>query len=53
MNTTEMTKTQTISTLIMMEVYKGKSIQEAVDSVLGEGTYIQLAEDVWTQLQPN
>jgi hypothetical protein len=47
-----MTKTQAISALILAEVVKGSTIQEAFDTVIGEGAYAQLAGEVWEALQP-
>ena len=42
-----MTKQQVISMLIIEELNKGKSVKEAMDSVLGEGTYLTLANDLY------
>jgi hypothetical protein len=47
-----MTKQQAISALILAEVAKGRTIQEAFDTVIGEGSYAQLAGEVWEALQP-
>jgi hypothetical protein len=47
-----MTKQQAISALILAEVAKGLSIQEAFDAVIGEGAYVKLAGEVWEALQP-
>lgn len=42
-----MTKAQAISALILAEVAKGKDIREAIDTVLGVGTYERVAGEVW------
>jgi hypothetical protein len=47
-----MTKQQAISLLILAEVAKGKTTQEAFDAVIGEGAYKRLAYEVWEALQP-
>jgi len=47
-----MTKNQAISALILAEVAKGKTIQQAFDAVIGEGSYEQLAGEIWEALQP-
>jgi hypothetical protein len=47
-----MTKNQAISALILAEVAKGSTIQEAFDAVIGEGAYAKLAGEVWEALQP-
>ena len=47
-----MTKQQAISALILAEVAKGRTIQEAFDAVIGEGAYERLASEVWEALQP-
>lgn len=47
-----MTKTQVISALILAEVAKGRTIQQAFDAVIGEGAYVKLAGEVWEALQP-
>ena len=47
-----MTKQQAISALILAEVAKGRTIQEAFDAIIGEGAYAQLAGEVWESLQP-
>ena len=47
-----MTKTQAISALILAEVAKGRTIQQAFDAVIGEGAYVKLAGEVWEALQP-
>lgn len=47
-----MTKQQAISALILAEVAKGATPQEAVDAILGAGTYERLAGEVWEALQP-
>ena len=46
-----MTKQQAISALILAEVAKGCTIQEAFDAIIGEGSYVQLAGEVWEALQ--
>jgi hypothetical protein len=48
----DMTKQQAISLLILAEVAKGKTTQEAFDAVIGEGAYKRLAYEVWEALQP-
>jgi hypothetical protein len=47
-----MTKTQAISALILAEVAKGRTIQQAFDAVIGEGAYVKLAGEIWEALQP-
>jgi hypothetical protein len=47
-----MTKNQAISALILAEIAKGKTIQEAFDTVIGEDAYAKLAGEVWEALQP-
>jgi len=47
-----MTKQQAISTLILAEVAKGKTIEQAFDAVIGEGAYNRLVGEVWEALQP-
>ena len=47
-----MIKQQAISALILAEVAKGRTIQEAFDAIIGEGAYAQLAGEVWEALQP-
>jgi hypothetical protein len=47
-----MTKQQAISALILAEVAKGKTIDQAFDAVIGEGAYKRLADEVWEALQP-
>ena len=42
-----MTKQQAISLLIIEELKKGKSIEDAMDFVLGEGAYSSLANDLY------
>ena len=49
--TPTMTKQQAISALILAEVSKGKSIQDAFDAVIGEGAYARLAGELWEALQ--
>jgi hypothetical protein len=44
-------KNATISNKILMLVSKGMPVPEAVDSVLGEGTYKRLASDVYDELR--
>lgn len=46
-----MTKQQAISALILAEVAKGRSIQDAFDAVIGAGAYAKLAGEVWEALQ--
>ena len=45
-----MTKDQTISAMILNEIASGKSVSEAVDSILGEGTYETVAGDIFDAL---
>jgi hypothetical protein len=47
-----MTKQQAISALILAEVAKGSTIQEAFDAIIGEGAYAKLAGEIWEALQP-
>jgi hypothetical protein len=47
-----MTKQQAVSTLILAEVAKGKTIEQAFNAVIGEGAYKRLAGEVWEALQP-
>jgi hypothetical protein len=47
-----MTKQQAISALILAEVAKGSTIQEAFDAIIGEGAYAKLAGGIWEALQP-
>ncbi len=46
-----MSKQQIISAKILNEVNNGKSLKDAVNSVLGEGQYEKLANDVWKALK--
>lgn len=43
--------TQTISARILFLVQSGKTLPEAVDAVLGAGTYAKLAGDVFEALR--
>jgi hypothetical protein len=52
LNPRTMTKQQAISALILAEVAKGKTIEQAFDAVIGEGAYKRLAGEVWEALQP-
>ena len=47
-----MTKQQAISALILANVAKGMTVEQAFDAVIGEGAYKQLAGEVWEALQP-
>ena len=47
-----MTKTQAISAQILAQVAEGKTIRQAFDAVIGEGSYKRLAGEVWEALQP-
>jgi hypothetical protein len=47
-----MTKQQAISALILAEVAKGSTIQEAFDAIIGEGAHAKLAGEIWEALQP-
>lgn len=40
-----------ISARIIAEIGKGKSLQEAIDTVLGEGRYAQIASDLYEALR--
>jgi len=40
-----------ISQAILNEVNSGKTIQQAIDTVLGQGTYAQVASDVYVALK--
>jgi hypothetical protein len=44
----EMTTSQKISLAIITKINSGMTIEQAVDEVLGEGSYQKMAEDVWT-----
>jgi len=44
-----MTTNQKISLAILSKMATGMDIREAVDAVLGKGTYLRLAHEVWTQ----
>ena len=46
-----MTKTAVISGLILAAIEIGSDVREAVDSVLGDGTYEQVASDVYEALR--
>ena len=46
-----MTKQQAISALILAEVAKGSTIQQAFDAVIGEGAYAQLAGEIYDELR--
>lgn len=45
-----MTKTQTISAMIIAKIEAGMTVREAFDAVLGEGRYEQLAGEIWEAL---
>jgi hypothetical protein len=47
-----MAKTQAISALILKALAEGAALPDAVDAVLGAGTYQRLAGEVWEALQP-
>ena len=47
-----MTKHQAISALILANIAKGMTVEQAFDAVIGEGAYKQLAGEVWEALQP-
>jgi hypothetical protein len=47
-----MTKSQSISALILARVANGETLKEAFDAVLGAGAYERLAGEVWSALQP-
>lgn len=51
-NLRTMTKQQAISALILANVAKGMTVEQAFDAVIGEGAYKQLADEVWEALQP-
>jgi hypothetical protein len=40
-------KNAAISDRILNLIADGKSVPESIDSVLGEGTYKRLADDLW------
>lgn len=46
-----MTKNQIISARILAQVAAGLSVRDAIDAVLGAGTYEQLADDLWEALR--
>jgi hypothetical protein len=46
------TKEQAISMVISALVDAGIPIQQAMDSVLGPGTYQEIADSTWELLQP-
>lgn len=46
-----MTKTQAISTMILAAIKDGKDVREAVDAVLGVGTFEKLAGDLYDALR--
>ena len=46
-----MTKTSAISAMILAEVAKGSTLDQAIDAVLGQGTYTKLAGEVYDALR--
>ena len=44
-----MTTNQKISLAILSKMASGMDIRDAVDTVLGKGTYEKLAHEVWMQ----
>ena len=46
----KMTKTQAISSRIAALIANGYSIPQAIDAVMGAGTYARIASDVWDAL---
>lgn len=46
-----MTKTSAISTMILAAIADGKDVREAIDSVLGEGTFENFAGDLYDALR--
>jgi len=46
-----MTKTATISAMILAQVEKGLTVREAIDAVLGAGTFERIAGEVWEAAQ--
>lgn len=46
----KMSKQQIISAKILSEINSGKSLKDAIDSVLGQGQYEKLAGNVWETL---
>lgn len=46
-----MTKAQKISEMILAELAKTGSIPQAFDAVLGEGSYMKLAGEIYEQLR--
>jgi len=45
-----MSKQQIISAKILAEVAAGKTVKDAVDSVLGKGQFEKMAGEVWESL---
>ena len=46
-----MTKTQAISQMILKAILEGKSEKEAINSVLGAGTFEKIAGDLYDKLR--
>jgi hypothetical protein len=46
-----MTKTQQISLAILTKINAGMSVKDAINAVLGEGTFEQIASDIWEAAQ--
>ena len=45
-----LTKNEVISTLIIGLVNEGTPVRDAVDAVLGAGTYEKIASDIWEEM---
>ncbi|MDR6389182.1 hypothetical protein [Paraburkholderia phenoliruptrix] len=46
-----MSKNQIISARILAEVAKGKTIDQAIDAVFGEGAYLKIAGELYDALR--
>jgi hypothetical protein len=46
-----MTTNQKISLAIISKIQGGMTVEQAVDAVLGAGSFKKIAEDVWTALR--
>jgi hypothetical protein len=46
-----MTKTQAISVMILQRISEGKTVQQAIDEVLGTGTFSRIASEVYDGLR--
>jgi hypothetical protein len=47
----KMTTNQKISLAIISKIQGGMTVEQAVDAVLGAGSFKKIAEDVWTALR--